>query len=216
MERLRPTKLDVDSNAPDARQTFKHWLHTLEHFLIAAENAKSEKEPPLDKYGLLINYLAPIVYTYVEGVSSYEEGIGILKRAYVRPKNVIFAWHLLSTRHQQSNETLSEFLQALRSLSKECEFAAVSAQEYTEEMIRDAFINCLASPSIRQDLLEQEDPNLQKAYDVTISLSSAQEQANKYVNFEQTSVVVKNVEEILSEKLRNQMLKSQQQLRRWL
>ena len=65
-------------------------------------------------------------------------------------------------------------------------------------MIRDAFINGLASPSIRQRLLEQEDLNLQKAYYVAMSLSSAQEQANNYVKFEQTSVVVKNVDEILS------------------
>jgi len=32
-----------------------------------------------------------------------------------------------------------------------------------------------------------------------MSLSSAQEQANKYVKFEQTSVVVKSVDEILNE-----------------
>jgi len=32
-----------------------------------------------------------------------------------------------------------------------------------------------------------------------MSLTSAQEQANKYVNFEQTSVVVKNIDEILNE-----------------
>jgi len=57
----------------------------LNTFVVAAEAARSEEEPPLDKYGLLINYLAPSVYAYVEDVSSYEEGIGILKRAYVRP-----------------------------------------------------------------------------------------------------------------------------------
>jgi len=101
MERLlRPTKHDVDPNAPDARQSL-HWLRTLEHFAIAAEAARSEEEPPLDKYGLLINYLAPIVYAYVEDVSSYEEGISILKRVYLRQTNVVFAQHLLSTRCQQ-------------------------------------------------------------------------------------------------------------------
>jgi len=52
---------------------------------------------------------------------------------------------------------------------------------------------------IRQHLLKQEDLNLQKAYNVAMSLTSAQEQANKYVNFEQTSVVVKNIDEILNE-----------------
>ena len=46
MERLlRPTQLDVDPNAAEARQTFKHWLRTLEHFLIAAQAARSEEEP---------------------------------------------------------------------------------------------------------------------------------------------------------------------------
>ena len=92
---LRPTKLDVDPDAPDARQTLKYWLRTLEHFLTAAEAAVSGEESPLDKYGLLMNYLAPSVCAYVGDVSSYEEGIGILKRVYVRPKNVVFARHLL-------------------------------------------------------------------------------------------------------------------------
>jgi len=42
-----------------------------------------------------------------------------------------------------------------------------------EEMIRDAFINVLASLSIRQRLLEQEDVNIQTAYDVAMYLNSA-------------------------------------------
>jgi len=36
-------------------KTFKHWLRILEHFSNAAEAARREEEPPIDKHGLLIN-----------------------------------------------------------------------------------------------------------------------------------------------------------------
>ena len=55
--------------------------------------------------------------------------------------NVVFARHLLSTRRQQSGEILDQFIQDLRKLSKDRKFKAVTAEQYREELVRDAFIN---------------------------------------------------------------------------
>ena len=73
--------------------------------------------------------------------------IDTLDNLFVKSPNVIFARHLLSTRRQQSGETLDQFLQDLRKLSKDCKFKAVTAEQYREELIRDAFINGLFSPA---------------------------------------------------------------------
>ena len=50
---------------------------------------------------------------------------------------------MFSTQTQQHKENLEEFLKQLRQLAKDCNFAAVNAQTYREQMIRDVFIKGL-------------------------------------------------------------------------
>ena len=105
----------------------------------------------------------------------------MLKTVYVKPTNVIFARHLLATRKQTINETVDQFLHALKLLSKDCEFRTVSANTYIQEAIRDAFISGISSPMIRQRLLEKESLTLPKAVLLVRSLDSAQRNAEVYV-----------------------------------
>ncbi|XP_068229568.1 uncharacterized protein [Palaemon carinicauda] len=63
---------------------------------------------------------------------------------------------------------------------KDCNLKSVSAEQYREELIRDAFINGLASPIIRQRLLKNKTLDLQAAYDQAYSLDLAQHNANFY------------------------------------
>ena len=176
---LRPAELDVDPNAPESHQVYKHWLCTFEKFLQAVEAARAEGAPKTDKYGLLVNYVSSEVYAYIEETTDYQQAITILRRAYVKPKNNIMARHLLSTRLQQPGESLEEFLKQLRQLAKDCNFEAVDAKTYDEQMIRNAFIKGLESNNMRQRILEQEDITLQRAFDLARSLHQAQEHANQ-------------------------------------
>jgi len=68
-------------------------------------------------------------------------------------------------------------LQALRLLSKDCEFQEVTAAVYCDELIRDSFINGLKSSAIRQRLLETENIPLQRASELAESLERAHKQA---------------------------------------
>ena len=176
---LRPAELDVDPNAPESHQVYKHWLCTFEKFLQAVEAARAEGAPETDKYGLLVNYVSSEVYAYIEETIDYQQAITILRRAYVKPKNNIMARHLLSTRLQQPGESLEEFLKQLRQLAKDCNFEAVDAKTYDEQMIRNAFIKGLESNNMRQRILEQEDITLQRAFDLARSLHQAQEHVNQ-------------------------------------
>ena len=99
---------------------------------------------------------------------------------YITPKNEIFARHLLATRRQQAGESLDEFLNVLKRLSKDCNFKAVSAENYQKEMIRDAYINGLLSQHIRQRLLENTTLDLDAAYRQARSLESAQRNSDVY------------------------------------
>jgi len=104
----------------------------------------------------------------------------MLEKPYIAPKNEILARHLLATRRQQPGESLSEYLNILKLLAKECTFKAVTATEYQEEMIRDAFINGLQSQCIRQRLLENITLDLEAAYTQARSLEIAEKSSHTY------------------------------------
>ena len=173
---LRPTNLDISPNDSDAPATFKYWLATFRTFLQEVEK-KVEDE---DKKALLIYFLSSAVYPYVEDCDTYKAALEVLKTAFIKKKNDIFARHILATRKQQSGETLEQFLQALKVLSKDCTFKPVSAEQYREDLLRDAFINGLSSSAIRQRLLEKDDLALQIAFEQTYTLHRAYEQSSSY------------------------------------
>ncbi|GFS72378.1 retrovirus-related Pol polyprotein from transposon opus [Trichonephila clavipes] len=103
------------------------------------------------------------------------EGKKIFTTAVQRQKRiVIFARHCLSTRNQQTEETVSEYLQILNQLSKDCDFTDVKAEEYRKEYIRDAFIRGLKCPRIRQRLLENTSMTLDQAFEQARTLESAE------------------------------------------
>jgi len=75
---------------------------------------------------------------------------------------------------------LDEYLQALKTLSKDCNFRQVTAAEYRDEAIRDAFISVLVSSNIRQRLLENKTLDLQAAFDQAKALDIAQKNSESY------------------------------------
>jgi len=64
---LKPSKQDLDPHSPDAGLFIEHWLSAFQRFQTAARAAQSENERDnFDSYGLLVNYLAPAVFPYIE------------------------------------------------------------------------------------------------------------------------------------------------------
>jgi transposase InsO family protein len=171
---LRPERFDADPASPTATQEWRHWLRTLENFMASVASAKP------DKLTVLTNHVSASIYTVIADCSSYDDAIKALTEIYDKPKNEIFARHLLATRRQQSSETIDQFLQALRGLSKECNFKAVSAEKYCDEAIRDVFITGLASHHIRQRLLENSKLDLSSAVTQARALEMAQKNSELY------------------------------------
>ena len=103
-----------------------------------------------------------------------------MRKIYVKPANEIFARHLLATRKQQPNETLDEFLQSLKILSRDCNFRNVEAAVYRDEYIRDSFISGLISNTIRQRLLENTSSELQVIFNQARALEMVQKNSESY------------------------------------
>lgn len=105
MERLlKPERFEGAQHTMPAQ--WNHWLCTFSDCIQSIS-------PAPDKLKLLINYISPAAYTHITDCPSYEEAIKALKTVYVKPKNIIFAWHQLTTRRQQQAESIDTLLQLL-------------------------------------------------------------------------------------------------------
>jgi len=173
---MKPERLSLDPNSADAELKWTHWQKTLNNFFSKLDNVSDQ-----DKHALLINFLSAEVYNYVSATSNYTDAIEALKEVYVKPKNEIFARHLLATRKQEPGEKVDQFYRILLHLSEDCQFKAATADEHRNGYIRDSFISGLSSTHIRQRLLENNSLTLQEALQTARSLESAQTHASLYV-----------------------------------
>ncbi|OUC46565.1 zinc knuckle, partial [Trichinella nativa] len=169
-------KLAIDPIAPDAEKKWKFWLLQFQDFV------QLTVEPGIDLVKILRLYLTGSTFEYVQDCKTYDEAIAKLNEVYVKPKNVIFARYEFISRKQRDGESLEEFLHALQRLSKNCEYKNVTAEQYREEMIRDAFINNMSSNEIRTRLLEHSVISLQETVNKAMTLNSAKENAKLYTN----------------------------------
>lgn len=133
-----------------------------------------------NKLQLLTNYLAPEVYQYISESGTFENAIDTLESLYVKPRNEINARHCLATRRQLAGESVNQYLQSLRQLSKDCNLKNVTAEQNKNEYIRDAFISGLSCPHIRQRLLENTILTLDAAYDQARALEMAEQHSASY------------------------------------
>ena len=175
---LRPDRLEIEPNAPEASRTWRHWKCTFSNFISKLESG----DVAPDKLHTLINFIGPHVYELIADVEDYDEAMYTLELAYDKPKNEIFARHLLSTCVQEPGQTLDQFLQKLQTLAKDCSYKSVSAEQHKDQAIRDAFIRGIQSNNIRQRLLEKTDLDLKTAFDNARSLEMAEKHSLSYNN----------------------------------
>uniref|UniRef100_A0A6P7G2B9 Uncharacterized protein LOC114335178 n=1 Tax=Diabrotica virgifera virgifera TaxID=50390 RepID=A0A6P7G2B9_DIAVI len=155
---LRPHKFDADLNSSRSSQKWIHWKATFENFISSVVDV-SEK----DKFKLLVNYVSNNIYELISDCTKYSEAKHILEAVFVKPKNEIFARHILMTKRQHTGENIDQYVQRLKVLSKDCNFLAVSADQNKEDYIRDSFSSGFLSNDIRQRLLENNSITLQDA-----------------------------------------------------
>ena len=180
---MKPERLSLDPNSPTVAKEWRHWRRTFENYLAslpAEEGEGGNAEVADTKLKCLINSVDFNVFDFIEDCQSYETAINVLNSLFIKAPSTVFARHVLATTKQQAGQTLHDFLQTLRALSKDCNFQAVTAEDYRQQMVRDAFINGLASSAIRQRLLENRNLTLDQAYDQANALDCALRQSLAY------------------------------------
>ncbi|GAA56029.1 hypothetical protein CLF_109672 [Clonorchis sinensis] len=143
MERLfRPDRFDADPRSYSASEQWIRSHETFTNFLSCVEL------PNVDKRKLLANFLSPSVYQHVRECTTYEDAIQTLGTMHIMPKSEVFSRHVLATTIEEPGQLVDAFLKKLRYLAKDCNFRAVSADEYRDEAIRNALITGLQCNSV--------------------------------------------------------------------
>ena len=88
---LRPERFCTDPRSVGAPNSWIHWRWTFQNFLAVLT------QEGLDKFGVLTNFISPMVFEYVEECADYESVIATLHNIYVKPTNEIYARHQLAT-----------------------------------------------------------------------------------------------------------------------
>ena len=179
---LKPKILDSDHTSSTAGEEWTHWKKTMDNFIKRVETKAAAATPPetVDRLELLTNFISPSIYKYITQCATYAAAITVLTGLFIKPTNVIFSRHKLSMRKQQPGESLDDYMQALKILSKDCQFNAVTADQNSQDHIRDSFISGISSQSIRTRLLENATLTLEEAFAQTRSLDLAQKHSDIY------------------------------------
>ena len=133
MDRLmQPTRLDLNASSPSASREWRHWFKTFENYIEVLDASLAE-ERRTDRLEALVNSISHQVFEYIEDSATYDAAIAKLQNLYTKAPNEVFARHLLATAKQQSGQTLDEFLLSLQKLARDCNFRAVSGDQYEKE-----------------------------------------------------------------------------------
>ena len=103
-----------------------------------------------------------------------------MQKLVVKPRNEIYARHLLAIARQNIGESIDEFVLSIDKLSQNCSFTAVTDSEYKDVMKTDSFISGISSSIIRQRLLENRMLTFVEAYEKARALDLARISSELY------------------------------------
>ena len=137
-------------------------------------------ENALNKLDVLIAHLTAPLYKLIQEETTCEKAIETLQKIFVKPRNEIYARHLLAMAQQNIGESIDEFILRIDKLSQNCSFTAVTALEYKDAMKIDSFISGISSNIIRQRLLESRMLTFVEAYEKARALDLARISSESY------------------------------------
>ena len=134
-------------------------------------NATGDSWPDARKRAVLLHALGTegqrLFYALPDTGDTYAAAVEGLKKHFVPKVNVIAERHKFRQRAQRPDETVNDFLAALRQLAAACEFGNME-----EQMLRDQLIERVANTRIRDRLLLESDLNLAKATTLALQIET--------------------------------------------
>ncbi|CAB4036179.1 Hypothetical predicted protein [Paramuricea clavata] len=177
-----PKPLHLEGNVSENFRKFEeHWT------LFEKTEPKGKSEEEKCSYFLLcigekarevhktLAFSTPETSTNTEGATVWKRTTQELKtafKAYCNPrKNLTFERHKLNTRNQDENETIDQYVTALRTLAATCEFESLH-----DGLIRDRIVCGIKAQTLKERMLRENDLTLQKAIDICRAAETSRDQ----------------------------------------
>ena len=97
------------------------------------------------KLNLLINLVSPAIFKHISNINNYSSAMNVLEEVFIWLKNSIFSRHLLAIHQQKTDESVEQYLQFFKKLTKDGYFQVVTIIQMRYEYIRVTFINRISA-----------------------------------------------------------------------
>lgn len=158
------------SEYKEGKEDFESYLERLEQWMVANE-VEDEKKVSVflsligaDAYKLLKSLLQP----EKPSTKSYDQLTKALSDHYKPKPLVIMERFRFQKRNQQENESVSDFIVALKQLSTNCDFGT-----HLDDALRDRFVSGLRAEAIQRKLLAETNVTFKTACDTALSMEMA-------------------------------------------
>ncbi|XP_077519911.1 uncharacterized protein LOC144129685 [Amblyomma americanum] len=157
--------------------SWDEYVERLEMFCEANQITKEEQKRAVllsscgeEVYGLIVTLVKPERPT----AATYEE-IKTAVRKHLHPKpSELYARFLFYRRNQAAEESVADYVTALRKLAEDCGFG--SAQLPLDVMMRDRFVCGLRNEGVQQRLLAEHSLTFKVAYDLATTAEATAKQ----------------------------------------
>ena len=154
-------RLTLDPLAPEAANTFAHWLFCFQAFIEASSGfAKTDKE----KLQLLHSRVDQRIFGFLNTATTYDAALKLLKERYELKINTVYGRHMLASRRQLPGEPFDTFLDTLQSLSRACTLPAATSEERRQGLVLDALVSGIAAPHVSPPPLSTGRPDPHQSY----------------------------------------------------
>lgn len=151
------------------------WKKMFENYLLVVD-ATGDKWPQGRKKALLLHSLGTegqrLFYTLPNPGTTMDDALKALEAHFNPKRNTVAERHAFRKRTQAQNESILQYVAALRDLATTCEFG-----DKEDEMLRDQLVEHVSSQRIRERLLLETNLTLERAITLATQIEAALMQA---------------------------------------
>ena len=155
---------------------FGTWRKMFENYLLAI-HATGNTWPDGRKRALLIHALGTegqrLFYSLPDTGTTYDEAMAALEKQFKPKVNIVVARHQFRQRAQRADESVPQYMAALRELAATCEYAAME-----NEMLRDQLVEKAFAPAVREKLLMEQTLTIDSAVKLACQVEHALQSCN--------------------------------------
>lgn len=160
----------------EASETWEHYTERLGHYFDANAIGNQEAADQNRRKAILLSVCGSKVYKLMSdllaptkpGDKSYDELVKIMQDHYAPKPSEIVQRFKFNNRFRQQNESVSDYVAALRNIAEHCNF-----NDTLETMIRDRIVCGIANDRIQRRLLSEQDLTFKKAYEISHAMEMA-------------------------------------------